>query len=321
MRGPPVLRWRLSSFQEVRGWVDLHIQMQTHEFLGGLVILGSWRCRRHGAQPARRRRRSPLTTVFADGGGAWLERLGLGDKRPGNGHDPFDRPRASDPPRPAPARRTKEAAQPTGVGSASWRAGLSTQISLLTENHVLWTRPTWPALEELVRRPPRLRAPPGRGDARDAGLHSTRSTSGIGFGWNRIVTDPFEARKVINQRKLAVVMGMKNCSAPSGRNVQLGRPTCTDKQMLAQLAEMKRLGADQEEMPSSPTSSTTPSPAWPAWPPGTTGTLTNSANFLSTGSFLRMQSVPRRLLPPAPRTGSSRRTWATSTACGVAAAV
>ena len=55
---------------------------------------------------------------------------------------------------------------------------------------------------------------------------------GPGRGWYRIVTDPFEARKVINQGKLAVVMGMET-SVPLGCNLQLGRPTCTEEQMLA----------------------------------------------------------------------------------------
>ena len=36
---------------------------------------------------------------------------------------------------------------------------------------------------------------------------------GPGRGWYRIVTDPFEARKVINQGKLAVVMGMETSRA------------------------------------------------------------------------------------------------------------
>ena len=32
---------------------------------------------------------------------------------------------------------------------------------------------------------------------------------GPGKGWYRIVTDPFQARRVINQGKLAVVMGIE----------------------------------------------------------------------------------------------------------------
>ena len=47
---------------------------------------------------------------------------------------------------------------------------------------------------------------------------------GPGRGWYRIVTDPFEARRVINQGKLAVVMGMETW-VQLGCNVQLGPPT------------------------------------------------------------------------------------------------
>jgi hypothetical protein len=110
---------------------------------------------------------------------------------------------------------------------------------------------------------------------------------GPGRGWYRIVTDPFEARKVINQGKLAVVMGMET-SVPLGCNVQLGRPTCTEEQMLAELAEMKQLGVSQMELTNKFDNAFT----GVAGDSGSIGPLTNSANFLSTGSFLRMRTCP-----------------------------
>ncbi len=110
---------------------------------------------------------------------------------------------------------------------------------------------------------------------------------GPGRGWYRIVTDPFEARRVINEGKLAVVMGMET-SVPLGCNVQLGRPTCTEEQMLTELDEMRRLGVSQMELTNKFDNAFT----GVAGDAGSTGTLTNAANFLNTGSFLRMRTCP-----------------------------
>ncbi len=40
-------------------------------------------------------------------------------------------------------------------------------------------------------------------------LYVDRKSGGPGKGWLRVVRDPFEARKVINRGKLAVVMGIE----------------------------------------------------------------------------------------------------------------
>ena len=49
---------------------------------------------------------------------------------------------------------------------------------------------------------------------------------GPGRGWYRIVTDPFEARKVINAGKMAVVMGIET-SVVFGCTMKLDKPQCT----------------------------------------------------------------------------------------------
>ena len=48
-------------------------------------------------------------------------------------------------------------------------------------------------------------------------------TAGPGEGWFRIVTDPFEARRVINEGKLAVVLGIETCVL-FGCTLMLGQP-------------------------------------------------------------------------------------------------
>src|ERR671917_419779 len=70
---------------------------------------------------------------------------------------------------------------------------------------------------------------------------------GPGKGWFRIVTDPFEARRVINGGKMAVILGIEisrlfDCRLY--RNV----PQCSKAQIDRQLAEVYNLGVRQMEL-------------------------------------------------------------------------
>ncbi len=64
---------------------------------------------------------------------------------------------------------------------------------------------------------------------------------GPGRGWLRIVTDPFQARKVINQGKLAVVMGIE-VSRVLGCGISNDEPQCSEEDIDAGLDEIHRLG-------------------------------------------------------------------------------
>ena len=265
----------VTSFQEVRGWVDPHVHGQTHEFLGGRVIC-SPPFHKYGVAAALVD--CPDHQV-ADGRGAALEDV-LADRAPGTGHDPVGWPTFSY--WPNPHSLTHQQVYYKWL-ERSWRAGLRIHTSLLTENHILCT--VYPLKKNSCddRDAVRLQAK----DMRAMQDYIDAQYGGPGRGWYRIVTDPFQARKVINEGKLAVVMGMET-SVPLGCNVQLGRATCTEEQMLAELAEMRRLGVSQMELTNKFDNAFT----GVAGDAGTTGTLTNGANFLSTGSFLRMQTCP-----------------------------
>lgn len=265
----------VTSFQEVRGWVDPHVHGQTHEFLGGRVIC-SPPVHKYGAAAALVD--CPDHQV-ADGRGALLEDV-LAGHTPGTGHDPVGWPTFSY--WPNPHSLTHQQVYYKWL-ERSWRAGLRIHTSLLTENHILCT--IYPLKKNSCddRDAVRLQAK----DMRAMQDYIDAQYGGPGRGWYRIVTNPFEARKVINQGKLAVVMGMET-SVPLGCNVQLGRPTCTEEQMLAELAEMKRLGVSQMELTNKFDNAFT----GVAGDSGSIGPLTNSANFLSTGSFLRMRTCP-----------------------------
>ncbi|KRE93914.1 hypothetical protein ASG76_10855 [Nocardioides sp. Soil774] len=270
----------VTSFQEVRGWVDPHVHGQTHEFLGGRVI----------CSPPFHKYGAPAALVdcpdhqVADGRGALLEDV-LADRAPGTGHDPVGWPTFSY--WPNPHSLTHQQVYYKWL-ERSWRAGLRIHTSLLTENHILCT--IYPLKKNSCddRDAVRLQAR----DMRAMQDYIDAQYGGPGRGWYRIVTDPFQARRVINQGKLAVVMGMET-SVPLGCNVQLGRPTCTEEQMLTELDEMRRMGVSQMELTNKFDNAFT----GVAGDAGSTGTLTNSANFLSTGSFLRMQTCPSTYAP------------------------
>ena len=176
----------VTSFQEVRGYVDPHVHGQTHEFLGGRVIC-SPPFHRYGAAAA-------LVDCpdhqLADGRGAVLEDV-LAGKTPGTGHDPVGWPTFSY--WPNPHSLTHQQVYYKWL-ERSWRAGLRIHTSLLTENHILCA--VYPLKKNSCddRDAVRLQA----ADMRAMQDYIDAQYGGPGRGWYRIVTDPFEARKVIN---------------------------------------------------------------------------------------------------------------------------
>jgi hypothetical protein len=266
----------------VRGWADPHIHGQTHEFLGGKVI----------CSPPWHPYGAPSALVdcddhrVADGRGALLEDV-LGGRTPGTGHDPVGWPTFSY--WPNPHSLTHQQAYYKWVERA-WRGGLRVHTSLLTENHVLCG--VYPLKKNSCDDRDSVRLQARR--MREMQDYVDAQYGGPGRGWYRIVTNPFQARRVINQGRLAVVMGMET-SVPLGCNVRLGRPTCTEEQMLAELAEMRRLGVSQMELTNKFDNAFT----GVAGDAGTNGVATNAANFLSTGSYLRMRTCDPAAPPGA----------------------
>src|SRR3712207_7427704 len=70
---------------------------------------------------------------------------------------------------------------------------------------------------------------------------------GPGLGWFRIVDDPFEARRIMNAGKLAVVLGIE-VSVLFDCGVRLGMPTCTKEQIDERLDEVYDMGVRQMEL-------------------------------------------------------------------------
>jgi hypothetical protein len=112
-------------------------------------------------------------------------------------------------------------------------------------------------------------------------------SGGPGEGWFRIVTDPFEARRVINAGKLAVVMGIE-VSNPFDCGVLHDIPLCDADQIDEQLDEVYALGVRQMELANKFDNALT----------GITGdeqvngVIVNYGNRFETGRYWQLETCP-----------------------------
>jgi hypothetical protein len=263
----------VTDIQEVRGYVDAHTHGMAYEFLGGEVHCGKpWD--KYGA---------PYALVDCDdhtatgGKGAVLEAVLSG--RPT--HDPVGWPTFED--WPAPQSLTHEGTYWKWM-ERSWRGGQRVFVNLLVENGQLCTlyplkRNSCDEMDSVRLQAKRMRQFENYIDAQ---------YGGPGEGWYRIVTSPWQARKVINEGKLAVIMGIET-SVPFGctfTSLPGGDvPACDVASIDRQLDEMHRLGVRQMELVNKFDNALT----GVAGDEGQTGVAVNTANFLETGSFWDMR--------------------------------
>jgi microsomal dipeptidase-like Zn-dependent dipeptidase len=268
----------VSPIQEVRGTVDAHTHQMAFEFLGGAAHCGRpW---------------SPLgvTVALVDcpdhsatgGYGAALE--ALVSKIPN--HDPVGWPTFRD--WPAPDSLTHEGTYHAWMERA-WRGGLRLFVNLLVENNQLCMiyplkGPNWPQTRCDDMLSVKLQAQ----RMREFQDYVDAQYGGPGKGWYRIVTDPFQARRVINEGKLAVVMGIET-SVPFGCSIAAGNvPECSKANIDRQLQEVYDLGVRQMELVNKFDNAL----SGVAGDEGDTGLLVNGANFLENQTFWDMQKCP-----------------------------
>ncbi len=262
-----------SSFQEVRGYLDAHTHGMAFEFLGGQLHCGRpWHP--YG-----------VTAALVDcpdhsltgGSGAVVENFMKGGA-PIAPHDTVGWPTFKD--WPAPNSLTHEGTYYKWL-ERSWRGGQRIFVNLLVENNQLCT--IYPLKRNSCDDMTSIRLQAS--DMRKLERYIDAQNGGPGKGWYRIVTDPFQARKVINQGKLAVVMGIET-SVPFGCSTKLDMPQCTAEQIDKQLDEVRTMGVRQMELVNKFDNAL----SGVAGDSGTIGPLVNSANFLETGSFWDMRA-------------------------------
>jgi microsomal dipeptidase-like Zn-dependent dipeptidase len=259
-------------YGEVSGLLEGHMHGMAFEFLGGRAHCGKpWH--RFGA---------PYALVdcpdheAGNGCGAVLENVLYGE--PARCHDPVGWPTFRD--WPHPKSLTHEQSYYKWIERA-WRGGLRVYVNLLVENRVLCE--TYPLKQNNCDEMASVELQAQR--LYELQDYIDAQSGGPGKGWFRIVTDPFEAREVVNDGKLAVVMGME-VSEPFGCRIQNEVPACDAQQIDAWLDRLHELGVRQLEIVNKFDNALT----GVAGDNGTTGTVVNSGNFSSTGRFWDLET-------------------------------
>jgi hypothetical protein len=181
---------------------------------------------------------------------------------------------------PSPTDLAEEGDYYTGIERA-WKAGLRVMVTQLVDNEALCTLMT-------KRHNPcndmdsvRIQAK----DLRALQNYIDAQSGGPGKGFFRIVTNPFQARQVINSGKLAVVEGIEvsdlfNCGE------YLGVPKCDEAQIDAGLKEVRSLGVSTFF----PVHKFDNAFGGTKMDAGELGALINAGNHLETGEFWHIKT-------------------------------
>ncbi|MGA8845063.1 MAG: hypothetical protein WB471_00420, partial [Nocardioides sp.] len=264
----------VSDIQEVRGYVDAHTHGMAFEFLGGNAHCGRpWH--KWGVTYALR---DCADHTYTGGNGALLEAFLSGEPS----HDPVGWPTFKD--WPAPDSLTHEGTYYKWMERA-WRGGQRLFVNLLVENNKLCE--IYPLKRNSCDDMDSIRL-----QAKDMYAfqdYIDAQWGGPGKGFYRIVKTPFEARQVINEGKLAVIMGIET-SVPFGCTFKYvagdDASACTAQDITAQINEMHQLGVRQMELVNKFDNAL----AGVAGDGGSTGVVINGANFLETGTFWNMKT-------------------------------
>jgi hypothetical protein len=212
---------------QVTGTIDAHTHVTAFEFLGG-----DWHCGRPW-HPFGIPFALPDCAPYEQGTNGLVESF-MDYGAAAHPHDTRGWPTFAA--WPSPTDLAEEGDYYTGIRRA-WMAGLRVMVTQLVDNEALCTLMT-------SRRNPCNDMQAVELQARDLRAlqdYIDAQSGGPGKGFFRIVTNPFEARQVINEGKLAVVEGIEvshlfNCGET------LGVPDCSLQKIDGGLAEVKKLG-------------------------------------------------------------------------------
>ncbi|HEY1523063.1 MAG TPA: Coagulation factor 5/8 type domain-containing protein [Solirubrobacteraceae bacterium] len=259
----------------VRGTVEGHAHITAFEFFGG-----DWHCGRpwspYGAPYALPASCAP-DQQGSNGEVEDFEDWGGGPRPPMVGWPKFEN-------WPKPTTLAEEGDYYTGIERA-WKAGLRLLVTNLVDNEALCSVMT-------KRHNPCNDMAGVRIQNRD--LHQLEGyidaqSGGPGRGWFRLVSTPFQARRVISQGKLAVIEGIE-VSRLFGCGEKSGVPQCDRRQINAGLKEVEGMGV-RTFFPIHEFNNAFGGTKMIA---GSQGTVVNAGNRLETGSFWTLQRCPAR---------------------------
>jgi microsomal dipeptidase-like Zn-dependent dipeptidase len=261
-----------TPYTETRGFIDAHLHAMAFEFLGGKARCGRpWH---------------PYGVAYAlvdcpdhepGGRGALLEDVVSGHT-PGQGHDTVGWPTFGYWPRYD--SLTHEQVYYKWLERA-WRGGLRMFTALLVDNGVLCE--VWVYKKNGCNEMDTVRLEAKR--LHEFERYIDAQSGGPGEGWFRIVTDPFEARRVINAGKLAVVMGIE-VSVPLDCGEYLGTNRCTAADIEDRMQKAYDLGVRQMELTNKFDNALT----GVTGDGGSTGVIVNTGNRYETGHYWKMHT-------------------------------
>lgn len=208
---------------------------------------------------------------------AWFEQL-AGGKLPLTPHDTTgwptfkDWPRADSP--------THNQTYYKGIERA-WRAGTRLYVIDAVSNRglcILYTTKRAPC-DEMTAIRTEVQA------AKGLQAYVDQQAGGPGKGWFRVVGDPAQARQVIADGKLAVVLGVET-SEPFGCSRSLGIAQCTEADIDRGLDEMVQLGVRSMFVCHKYDNAL----CGVRYDSGANGAVVNIGNFLTTGQFWQAQT-------------------------------
>ncbi|MGW9629692.1 galactose-binding domain-containing protein [Agromyces sp. NPDC055520] len=259
---------------EVQGFIDSHTHLNSNEGFGGRMICGA---------PF-----SPLGVADAlkdcpdhhpDGSAALFENLVSGDAD--GKHDPVGWPTFND--WPETASMSHQASYYAWV-ERSWRGGQRILVNDLVTNGVICSLPIMTkdrSCDEMTAI--RLEAQ----KAREMEAYIDGIYGGPGKGFFRIVTTPADARAVIEQGKLAVVLGVE-MSEPFGCKMILDVAQCSTADIDRGLDEFEQLGISSMFLCHKFDNAL----CGVRFDSGTQGTIINVGQFYSTGTFWQTETCP-----------------------------
>ncbi len=163
----------------------------------------------------------------------------------------------------------------------AWIGGLRLMVNLHVDNEVLCQ--VYPIKKHGCNEMDTVRREIA--DLRALQSYIDRKSGGPGRGWFRIVKDPFEARRVINSGKMAVVQGIE-VSKLFDCDLSFDTPSCTKADIDRRLDEMYRAGIRDLELVNKFDNGL----AGVAMDAGTTGLAVNGANRVQTGRFWQVET-------------------------------
>ena len=262
-----------TDFQEVRGYLDAHLHGMAFEFLGGRARCG------------RPWHRFGVTHALVDcpdhepgGYGGILENVVSHADPPVAGHSHDGWPTFAGWPRHD--SLTHEQVYYKWLERA-WRGGLRMMVNLLVDNNELCK--IYPYKRNSCNEMDGVRLQARR--IHELQDYIDAQSGGPGEGWFRIVTDPFEARRVMNEGRLAVVLGIE-VSVPLDCGITLDVPRCDSNAIRTGLDEVYDLGVRQMELANKFDNAFT----GVAGDSGTTGLVVNQGNLADTGRYWQMET-------------------------------